>query len=55
MTMKKRISLMLLFAAIFFSACSEPDGFGYGDTGETKTLFGITQMRLCSNGTPLPL
>ena len=34
--MKKRISLMLLFAAIFFSACSEPEGLGSGDIRNKK-------------------
>ena len=29
--MKKRITLMLFFAATFFSACSESEGFGSGD------------------------
>lgn len=37
--MKKRISLVLLFTAIFFSACSESDGFGHEDSPGKKVPF----------------
>ena len=52
--MKKRISLLLFFAAIFFPHAQNLTGLGLV-IRETKTHFGITQMRLCSIGTPLPL
>jgi len=32
--MKKRITLLLVFAAILLAACSESEGFGYGESGK---------------------
>lgn len=37
--MKKRISVLLFFAALIFSACSESEGFGYGESPGKKTPF----------------
>jgi hypothetical protein len=38
MIMKKRMSLMLMFAAIFFSASSESEGLGYGESPGKKRI-----------------
>jgi hypothetical protein len=37
--MKKFMYVMLFFAAVFFSACSESEGFGYRDNPGKKTPF----------------
>jgi hypothetical protein len=37
--MKKRITLVLLFAAVLFSACSESEGSGYGENPGKKKPF----------------
>src|SRR5688500_8032311 len=37
--MKKRITLVLLFAAVLFSSCSESEGFGYGESPGKKKPF----------------
>ncbi|MBA4055831.1 MAG: phosphoesterase PA-phosphatase, partial [Marivirga sp.] len=39
MIMKKRMSLVLFFTAIFFSACSESEGLGYGESPGNKNPF----------------
>jgi hypothetical protein len=37
--MKKLICLVLVFTAVFFSACSESEGFGHGDSPNKKVPF----------------
>ena len=54
MIMKKRISLVLLFAAAFFPHVQNPKSLDLV-IYETKTRSGITQMRLCYIGMRLSL